>query len=111
MFLCHVPMRRPFVLFSHPRWPGCIVAALHLTSPATVDSLVIEQEGILITPVQAMVLSIKHVLVTENLTLEVPGAVGDTCLIRIVVLEAPLEVTLVRTLCFPMAEFISIHAG
>ena len=80
-------------------------------SPTGIDSLVIQLEGILIASVQAMVLSIVHVHVKNKLTFNVLGAVVDTCLILVVVLEAPPEVTLVRTLWLPMAELISIHTG
>ena len=73
-----------------PRWPGGIVAALQLESAAGIDSLVVEQEGILVAPVQAVVLPIVHILVKNKLTPDVPGAVGDTTFpICVVVVKAP----------------------
>ena len=90
LFLCQVTIGVPPVPLKPPRWPGGIVAALQLESAAGIDSLVVEQEGILVAPVQALVLPIVHVGVIKKLTPDVPGAVGDnTFPFRVVVVKAP----------------------
>ena len=111
MILCQVSIGGPIVILRPGGWSGCIGAVPQLRSPPAVYPLVIEQERILITPVQAVKLPIKHIIISDPLALDVPGAGIHTRSVAIVVAQAPPQVALVRAHRLAMAEVSPVHTG
>ena len=111
MILCQVSVGGPIQILRPEGWSGCIGAVPQLRSPPAVYPLVIEQKGVLIAPVQAVKLSIKHITIIDHLAPDVPGAGIQTCSVVVVVSQAPPKVTLVRAHRLAMAEVSPVHTG